>query len=172
MHLNINYRFILTLAPTLAFGNLLLNIIIAWLLWHNTAVVPLWGPSGIALHILTGGFIQAMVFGWVTTKLTRKALRAKQVHPLHWHLKSQTLIDRLPSRSMPRAFMLGLFGLLMTSVVLLILHWQNIQYMPLSEFISFVAILSALLVAAIVLVAIYRAMGDTIYQPLKRSGEV
>ncbi len=172
MPLRLNYKFILTITPLLAIASMLLNMAITWLLWRNTATVPLWGPSGIALHVLLTGFLQGAVLGWITTKLTRYGLKTKQVLPLHWHLKSQTLIDRLPPRSLHRAFILGLMGLIMTMVVLLMFHLQGIEFMMVKEFIPFIAILSFMLASGIVVVAIYRAMGDNVYQTLEHTQEV
>ncbi|WP_196267507.1 hypothetical protein [Pontibacter sp. 172403-2] len=155
-----NYRFMLKLGGTVALLNMLLNAGIAWLVLHSLETVPLWGPASIASFMLCSGGLAGFIFGYIATRATWFALRSSQALPLHWHLKSQTLIDRLPGGTFNRSFILGLCGILFTYLTLLLLEVQDRPGLLLHEFMVLICIQAALAGAGVTAMAFYRALGD------------
>lgn len=140
--------------------NMLLNTAVAWLMLHSQAAVPLWGQASMAAFMLCSGGLTGFIFGYIATRATWFGLRSSQVLPLHWHLKSQTLIDRLPAGTFHRSFILSLCGILFTYLTLLLLEAQDRSGLLLHEFIVLLSIQSALAGAGITAMAFYRALGD------------
>lgn len=157
-----NYRFLLRLGTGLALLNVVLNAAAAWLLFHNYEVVPLWGPASMAALLFCSGGLMGLIFGYLATRATRFALRTCRALPLHWHLKSQTLIDRMPAGTFHRSFILGLCGIFFAYLTLLLLEIQDRQALLLREFMVLLSIQAALSCAGVTAMAFYRALGDEI----------
>lgn len=165
MGISPNYKFLLYIGVLFAFITGLLSALTTFVIWSGTPVVPVWGTkSAVTQHLLTS-FIYGFILGLLSTSITRKALRARKIIPLHWHLKSQTLIDRLPSNTIHRSFMLGLAGSLMAGISLFLFNLKHTQEMALTEYIIFKSIFGAFLGAVVTVMAVYRAMGDTTVKP-------
>jgi hypothetical protein len=169
MMISLNYKFLLTTGLILALLNCSINGFVAWFVWHEAAIVPIWGPWSVATHMLVSSMLVGFVIGYIATKITRRALRDRQVLPLHWHLKSQTFIDRLPSHSFARAFMLSLAAAIMAGIALMLLDLLKVRALPVNEFIIFKIIFAALLSGAVTVMAVYRAMGDTFMRQAKQN---
>ncbi len=160
MRVSLNYRFLLRLGIALALLDTALCGAAAWLVFQNAIVIPLWGPESLAAFLFYNGALTGFLFGFVVTKYTQNALRTHQVLPLHWHHKSQTMIDKMPSGTFHRSFILGLCGVLFAFLTLVLLELQNRQALLFSELIILSSIQAALCGAGITAMAFYRALGD------------
>lgn len=161
MQLSLNYRFLILLAGALALLALVLNLVLSHLLWLPDQTLPLWGPQSIAMHLFTFSTITGFGLGWIATMTTRWALRSGRVLPLHWHLKSQTLVDQLPSRTFSRAFMFALAGLAIGAIMIMLLDTLQLYAIPYPDFQVLSSIYSFCLSVAITSMGVYRAMSDT-----------
>lgn len=162
MHISLNYRFLLSLAAILAVASVTLSMLLTAIMWMPYKELPLWGQQSIATHLFAYSMIAGFAIGWVATIATRRALRSRKVLPLHWHLRSQTLIDRLPSRMFNRAFMFALAGFAIASIMLLLLDLLQLYHIPYAEFQVLASVYSICFSAAITIMAVYRALGDSI----------
>ncbi|TPE45876.1 hypothetical protein FJM65_00585 [Pontibacter mangrovi] len=128
--------------------------------WAEEADISLWGQKSMASFLFAYSAVLGFVLGWFATRLTRAAIRKGKAQPLHWHLKSQTLIDRLPDRTFSRAFMFSLAGCVIAALLVLLLHQIKLQYISVSEGLVLNVIYSMLFAAAITIMGVYRALGD------------
>jgi MFS family permease len=162
MTISLNYRFLLSIGATLMLATVLLSVLLMQVLGHHAELVPLWGQQSIATDLISFSLAFSFLLSYIATKLTRKALQKKKVLPLHWHLKSQTLIDRLPDHILHRAFMLSLAGVVIASLTLLLFRLQHVKYVPYQEYIWLFVVYASSLACAIIIMAFYRALGDGI----------
>lgn len=162
MQLSLNYKFLILLQSIMAFLALGLNMVLALLLWLPESILPLWGHHNIATYLFAFTMSIGFVVGWIATKITRKALRSGRVLPLHWHLKSQTLIDKLPSKTFNRAFMFALSGLSMAAILVILLDALRLYAIPYLDFLLLSSIYSVCVSVAITSMAVYRALSDNI----------
>ena len=162
MPVNLNYRFLIRVAISLAMAAALAGILILEVLGHHGQSVPLWGRESMAVDLLTFSLTFGFSIGWLATKLTWQALRKKQVLPLHWHLKSQTLIDRLPANLLHRAFMLGLAGVVLAMFTLTLFHLKHTRQLPYHQYLILFILHTVSLTAVVTVMAVYRALGDRI----------
>ncbi|WP_242918881.1 hypothetical protein [Pontibacter liquoris] len=163
MRMSSNYKFMLQLGGLATLLNMLLHLAVAWVLWHDKENVPLWGKASMVSFMFIGGGLAGFIVGYVVTKATRYALLKRWVFPLHWHLKSQTLIDRLPRRIFYRSFMLALSGVLFAFITLLCFKALNLTTLAAPEFLIFISLLAFLLASTVTVMAFYRALGDGTY---------
>lgn len=167
MHISLNYRFIIQLVIILTLASLILNLLLSNILWLSYAELPLWGQQSVATHLLFYSVLAGFILGWVATKATRRALRNRKVLPLHWHRKSQTLIDKLPSKTFSRSFMFALAGFSIAAILLFLLSLLRLSYIPYYGFQELLIIYTICFSAAITLMAVYRALGDKIMRHSK-----
>ena len=162
MAISLNYRFLLHIGCLLVVASALLGVLLLLSLGHHEAVVPIWGQQSLATDLVIFSLAFGFLISWVATKLTHRALQEKRVLPLHWHLKSQTLIDRLPQHILQRALMLGLAGVVIAGIMLLLFRIQHIKQIPYAEYIPLFAVYAISLAAAITTMSFYRALGDDV----------
>lgn len=160
MEISLNYRFLIGLGLVLALGSGAVCLLLVQLLWLPQEQLQLWGQRSMATYLFSYSVLFGFLLGWLATKATRRALRTNQVLPLHWHLKSQTLIDRLPSRTFNRAFMFALAGAVIAAIMVVLLELQNLYYMPYTDFLTLAAVYAICMALAITTMAVYRALGD------------
>jgi hypothetical protein len=161
MALSPNYRFLLLISLLAALVSALLNMIINNIMWSRYNMIPLWGHKSITSYLYIFSILFSFILVFFVTKVTRNALRTKQLMPLQWHYKSQTIIDNLPSKTVPRAFILAMVSCLMASLTIMLLDKQGLTHMFNAEFYAFSTFFFLLQSVAIAIMAIYRAMGDT-----------
>ncbi|MCX2739370.1 hypothetical protein [Pontibacter anaerobius] len=167
MQISLNYRFLILLAVILAIAALFINGTLFALFWLSHDEIPLWGQQSIAIHLFAYSLATGFILGWIATRATRWALRNGKVLPLHWHLKSQTLIDRLPSKTFNRAFMFALAGVSIASIMVLLLDLLQLYYIPYADFQLLSSVFSICFSAAITIMAVYRGLGDKIMRHSK-----
>ncbi|MFD2515730.1 hypothetical protein ACFSRY_17800 [Pontibacter locisalis] len=167
MALSLNYRFLLMVTAVAALISALLNMIASNVVWYGYELIPLWGRKSVTSYLYSTSIITSFILVWLVTKSTRYALRSKQILPLHWHLKSQTLIDSLPSRAVPRSFILAIASCFLTGFTLFLLDLREFYSFYSSEFFAFSTVYYILQSAAIAVMAIYRAMGDNVMHHAK-----
>ncbi|WP_162053872.1 hypothetical protein [Pontibacter pamirensis] len=169
MAISINYRFLIRIGGWVILSTAMLCVLLLQVLEQHAEIVPLWGQKSISTDLLTFSFAFGFVLNLIATKLTHKALLAKKVLPLHWHLKSQTLIDRLPRLLLQRAFMLGLAGTLMACLTLFLFRLVHVEQVPYQEYIVIFLLHAVSLAWAITVISVYRALGD--YSMLRKARE-
>ncbi|MFD1185924.1 hypothetical protein ACFQ2O_06880 [Pontibacter rugosus] len=130
------------------------------LFWEQQNPVPLWGQQSISTDLMTFSVVSGFILTWVVTKCTRQALRQNKVLPLHWHLKSQTLIDRLPSHTFNRAFILALNSVFTSALLIQLLEWKNLNFMSHADYCILFVFYGVLLTIAVTVMSFYRALGD------------
>ncbi|RIJ41652.1 hypothetical protein [Pontibacter oryzae] len=167
MQISLNYRFLIALASVLAAFSAVLNFALVQLLWAKSSYVPLWGPHSIAMHFMAFSILYGFILSWLATKATRKALQTQRVLPLHWHLKSQTVIDRLPSSTFSRSFMLGLYGAAISGIMLYLMDLKALYFLNSKEFLILSSLYAICFSVAITTMAVYRALGDRVFQKAK-----
>lgn len=167
MPLSLNYRFFLTLSAILALSTGGLCFAMVQVLWPADSLVPLWGPQSMAFKLIGFSVVYGFTLGWVATRCTRWALRQHKVLPLHWHLKSQTLIDRLPARTFNRAFMLALASGTIALIMVLLLDVSHLHMLPLGKFTVVAVLYTTLLAVAVTVMAVYRALGDNVWRNVR-----
>lgn len=160
MTISINYRFLLRIGGWLLLATALLSVLLMQVLGHHAEMVPLWGQKSLSTDLLTFSFALGFILSLIATKLTHKALLVKKVLPLHWHLKSQTLIDRLPKLLLHRAIMLGLAGVLMASLTLFLFRLIRVEQVPYQEYMIIFLLHAVSVAGAVTVISIYRALGD------------
>lgn len=160
MAISTNYSFLFRIGGWAILTTALLSMLLMQVLEHHADEVPLWGPYSIATDLLTFSFVLGFFLSLIATKLTHSALLAKKVLPLHWHLKSQTLIDRLPRQLVHRAFMLGLAGILMASLTLFLFRLVRVEQIPYEEYLLIFLLHAVSLAGAVTVMSVYRALGD------------
>ncbi|MEJ8802318.1 hypothetical protein [Pontibacter sp. H249] len=144
-----------------------INLAIAHTIWYSYEYISLWGTNGIASYLTSGSMISSYTITFFVTKATRNAIRTQQIFPLHWHLKSQTLIDQLPTQTAHRAFILGIVGAFMSGLTIYLLDYKNIMSLYFYEYVAFSMVYFILLASAMAVMAAYRAMGDDVLKQVK-----
>ncbi|GAB3202038.1 hypothetical protein GCM10027293_26450 [Pontibacter aydingkolensis] len=150
-----------------AVATAVINLAIAQTLWYNYELIPLWGPQSIASYLTSASMLSSFMITFLVTKATRNSIRAQHIFPLHWHLKSQTLIDQLPSHTAHRAFVLGVIAALMSGLTIFLLDFKNFTSFYHSEFAAFSIVYFVLLSSSIAVMSAYRAMGDDVLKQVK-----
>ncbi|WP_137758422.1 hypothetical protein [Pontibacter sp. SGAir0037] len=90
--------------------------------------------------------------------------------PLHWHLKSKTLIDQLPVQVFPRAVFLGLAGVTMGFITIYFLKLYAVTYLHFTELMLFMLMYAGLSGFSATVVSVYRSLGDgAIYRKASKS---
>lgn len=160
MPISLNYKFLLRITGWLVGATAILSVLLIQILEHHEESVPLWGQNSISTDLLVFSPLLAFLIGFIATKLTHRALLSKKVLPLHWHLKSQTLIDRLPGHILHRAFMLSLAGAMVAGIILMLFRLRHIEHISYQEYLIMFLLHSVSLAGAITVMAVYRALGD------------
>lgn len=160
MRISLNYKFLFQITSWLVGATAMLGVLLMLLLEHHAEVVPLWGQKSISTDLLIFSPLLAFLIGFIATKLTHRALLSKKVLPLHWHLKSQTLIDRLPGHILHRAFMLSLAGVMVAGITLMLFRIRHIDNISYQEYLIMFLLHAVSLAGAITVMAVYRALGD------------
>ncbi|GHA59029.1 hypothetical protein [Pontibacter akesuensis] len=166
MKISLNYKFLIGLAVKLVLASAVVCFLLVQLIWGDAVEVPLWGQRSISTDLVSYSIVSGFFTSYLVTRSTRKALDENKVLPLHWHLKSQTLIDRLPSLSLFRAFILSLTGVSTSFILILLLELSGSYFVPLAEYKLLFVTYGMLLSIAITIMAFYRALGDKV---LKKS---
>jgi hypothetical protein len=121
-------------------ANLLINGVIAWLLFRNATHVPLWGQSSIAGDTIATSFLLPAITCLIVTPLARGRVRSGRlpaaVDPA-WRW--------IPRNMGWRAILIGLVGLLaLTPLTLLLFGTLGIGELRPWQFISFKATFAAI----------------------------
>ena len=167
MPLSLNYKFLLIASATSAGITAVVNLAVAQALWYSHSQIPLWGQQGLASYLTSASMVSSFIITFVVTKATRKAIRTQHIYPLHWHLKSQTLIDQLPTHTAHRAFILGIVGALMAGLTIYLLNYKGFTLFYYYEFAAFSIVYFLLLASSMAVMAAYRAMGDDVLKQVK-----
>ncbi|WP_299822007.1 hypothetical protein [uncultured Pontibacter sp.] len=167
MPISLNYKFLLQASVLSALATSVINLAISRTLWYNYDLIPLWGPQCIASYLTTASMVFSFGITLIVTKAARKALRTQQILPLHWHLKSQTIIDQLPVPTVHRAFILSILGALMAGLTIFLLNYKNFTAFYYYEFAAFSIVYFSMLSVAMAVMSAYRAMGDDVLKQFK-----
>lgn len=160
MTISLNYRFLINLSVWLVLATALLSTMYLLVLDHHAELVPLWGQTSMATDLIAFSFVVGFLLCFVATKLTHRAIKHKKVLPLHWHLKSQTLIDRLPKQLVHRSFMLGLAGVVLSCLSLLLFRLREIEQVPYEQYLLFFVVHAVSLAGGVTVMSVYRSLGD------------
>lgn len=87
--------------------NLLLNGVIAWLVFRGAAVVPLWGQQSIAGDTIGTCLLLPLITCLIVTRLARGRIRSGALAPLDWTRASHPILGWLPEGTFARAVVLG-----------------------------------------------------------------
>lgn len=167
MPLSLNYRFILIVAVTSAVATAVLGLALAHTIWYNYELIPLFGRNSVSSYLTSASMIFSFIITFMVTKATRKATRSQQIFPLHWHLKSQTLIDQLPRQTTLRAFILGIVGALMSGLTIALLYFKDFSSFYFYQLAAFSTVYFVLLASAMSIMTAYRSMGDDVLKQVR-----
>ena len=130
--------------PTLF--NLVLNGVIAWLLFRSAASVPLWGESGMGIDLLATAFLLPFLTCVIVSRLIGRQVRSGKLTPLP--------IEQIPRAGwshrsvLARGAVLGAGGLLLGAGPLVVaLTLGEARPFEVGAFIGFKAVWAALLAA-------------------------
>lgn len=164
MPLSINYRFLLVTSLLSGGITAALNLAISETIWHTYSLIPLWGPHGVAGYLTSFSIVAAFIITFMVTKISRRAIRQQYLYPLHWHLKSKTVIDQLPHKSFLRAFILSIIGGLIALLTVFLLNYKHFTAFYYDEYATFSIIYLFSFSAGFALMSAYRAMGDNVFK--------
>ncbi|MHA6247884.1 hypothetical protein ACXYMU_08115 [Pontibacter sp. CAU 1760] len=160
--ISLNYRFLLRMAVLMGLGTAIVSYLFLRVLGHHTSTVPVWGNVSMVTDIVGFSLVTGFLLSLAATYLTRQAIQERKVLPLHWHLKSQTLIDRLPSHPVHRAFMLSLAGVVLAGIMLYMLQLKHTDGLPYTHYTVLFVLHATSLSVTVTVMAVYRALGDRV----------
>jgi hypothetical protein len=122
--------------------NLLLNGVIAWVMFRSARAVPLWGQSSIAADTLATAFILPLLTSLIVSRVVRYQVRRGRLAPL---AVSQGFSSRWARRaSWQRGAALGVAAVVLTAVpVVVLLSLTGPMEMGLWRFVWFKAAFAA-----------------------------
>lgn len=92
-------------------ANVIINGLIALVLFRGVSRVPLWGQQSIAGDTIATAFFLPLFTTLIVTPLARKALRAGQFEALEWGRDVPSALRWLPAGTLARGIALGLLCL-------------------------------------------------------------
>ncbi len=130
--------------------NFLLNGVIAWLLFHSTELVPLWGQSSIASDTLATAFILPLATCLIVSRIVAWQVSSGRVPPLSSPATARfvSLLARRPP--LHRGAVLGLAAVLLGAVP--VIGWFAVggpDELTLASFLWFKASFAAVLAAIV-----------------------
>ncbi|TXK36597.1 hypothetical protein FVR03_17470 [Pontibacter qinzhouensis] len=96
----------------------------------------------------------------VASKLTQQALVNRKILPLHWHLKNQTMLDRLPADIFHRSFIISLMGCCYAFLLVYLLNLFTDKELEVIKFVKLNMMFSIWLAAGACVLSIYRTLGS------------
>jgi hypothetical protein len=144
-----------------AIFNLVLNGVIAWFAVRSLERVPLWGETSIGVDTLFTTFLLPFFTCLVVTRLARGMVQKGKLPPVAWRRADHATLGRLPARTVTRALVLGLAGLVAFGpVVVWALAALEVREMEVWSFITFKALFAAVLAAIFTPLIAVLALGD------------
>lgn len=129
-----------------ALFNLVLNGAIAWALFRDLDVVPLWGQASIAGDTLGTCFFLPFFTALIVTPLVRRRVNKGGIDGLGWTRESHALLGWLPAGTFRRALALGALTLVVIGpLMILALHGFSVAELAFGPFIAFKATFAGLL---------------------------
>jgi hypothetical protein len=90
--------------------NLVLNALIAWLMFRGRQTVPLWGEQSIAGDTIGTSFLLPFLTCQIVTRLAHRQVRAGRLVALGWTRAAHPWLGWLPRGTGARGAVLGLAG--------------------------------------------------------------
>jgi hypothetical protein len=145
-----------------AIFNLLLNGVLAWLSVRSLERVPLWGETSIAVDTLFTTFLLPFFTCLIVTRLALGMVRKGKLPPVAWRRADHATLRRLPARTVTRALLLGLVGLVAFGPVMV---WAfaafEVREMGVWSFVTYKALFAAALAAIFTPLIAVLALGDS-----------
>lgn len=130
--------------------NFLLNGAIAWALFRDFAVVPLWGQQSIVGDTFGTTFFLPFLTCLIVTRMARHHMQARQLGGLGWTPASHPALGWLPAGTLRRGLALGLICVVAVAPpAVWALSQLGISGMSLWGFITFKATFAAALAAVV-----------------------
>lgn len=145
--------------------NVVLNGVIAWVMFGDRSSVWVWGVDGLAGDVIATTLLLPALLCLIATPMARRQVRAGKVPPLRWNRREHPLIDWLPRRTRTRALTLGAAATLtIAPTTLAILAAANIDALSVDAFLAFKALFAGVLATVVGPVvginAIYQPVSD------------
>lgn len=146
-----------------ALFNLLLNGAIAWFMTRSLETVPLWGRDvSIAGDTIGTTFMLPFFTCLFVTRFAHGHVASGKLPPVRWRREAHPALGRLPARTLPRALVLGLAGLIaIAPVAVWALVALEVRELGTGSFIAFKALFAAVLAALVTPIVALGALGDT-----------
>jgi hypothetical protein len=126
--------------------NLLLNGVIAWLLFSGLEHVPLWGQQSIAGDTIGTCFFLPFFTALIVTPLVRKRVQAGSVAALEWTHETHPVLGWLPAGTGKRALVLGIVcALVVGPISVWLLSRFEVGELTFWSFVVFKAVFAAAL---------------------------
>jgi len=136
--------------------NGVLSVVFAFLVFYGVALIPLWGPQGMAVDLVPTVFMITLVGNLIVTVLTRKRVAAGQVPRL-----VQAPAQRLPQNALLRMLLLALlFTLVLVPLSAAALWALKIDPLPFWPFVGFKVVYGAIVGALSAGIVVRAALRD------------
>jgi hypothetical protein len=126
--------------------NFAINGAIAWAMFREVPVVPLWGQQSIAGDTIGTTFFLPFFTCLIVTVLARRRVEAGKLAPLQWGPRSRPLLGWMPRSTLRRAAALGLATAVMIAPpTILVLAGLGVTDLSFVRFLVFKATFAAAL---------------------------
>lgn len=144
-----------------AIFNLLLNGVLAWLSVRSLERVPLWGQTSIGVDTLFTTFLLPFFTCLIVTRMARGMVHKGKLPPVAWRRADHATLGRLPARTLSRALVLGLAGLVAFGpVVVWAFAALEVRELGVWSFVTYKALFAAVLAAIFTPLIAAMALGD------------
>jgi hypothetical protein len=142
--------------------NLVINGVLAYLMFRSLAAVPLWGAQSIAGDTIGTGFFLPFMTCLIVTPLTWRQVRRGALPAPAWTRIDHPMLARLPQRPATRGALLGLLGAALAAPPALFgLAVMGVAELDFWSFVAFKSVFAAILAAIVSPVIALAALGDT-----------
>jgi hypothetical protein len=137
---------ILELGVGAAVINFLINGAIAWGMFRSAATVPFWGQQSIGADTIGTTFFLPFFTCLIVTPLGHRQVRSGKLPALSWRRATHSILGRLPSKTLRRAFALGvLYMIAVAPPAIWALTSLGVEQMSFGGFVLFKATFAAAL---------------------------
>ena len=121
--------------------NLLINALIAWLLYRNAAIVPMWGQSSVAGDTIATSFLLPLITCLIVTPIARGRVRGGHLP----QLTPEAAPRWMPRNTIARSVVIGIVCLILFApLTLLALQVLGVGSMTPRHFVVFKGMFAAL----------------------------
>jgi len=142
--------------------NFAINGAIAWAMFRDMPIVPLWGQQSIAGDTIGTTFLLPFFTCLIVTVLARRRVEAGKLAALEWNGRSHSLLAWVPQGTFRRALALGLVtAVVVAPPTLLTLAGLGVTDLRFARFLAFKATFAAVLAVVVTPIIAFWAIART-----------